>query len=116
MFDVRIFRIEHRTSTSNVQSRTKKRAAVKKHAPSAYTAFTMSRKSQIRQLALQMLFLFDAHGGADRELARQAAQETGEAPADRERAIELATGAWNTRETIDPWAQRIDPPWPPRRN
>ena len=75
----------------------------------------MSRKSQIRQLALQLLFLFDAHGAADRELALQAAQETGEDPASRERAIEMATAAWNARETIDPWIERLAPQWPPRR-
>src|SRR3954464_15002796 len=75
----------------------------------------MSRKSQIRPLALQLLFLFDAHGAADRELALQAAQEAGEDPASRERAIEMATAAWNARETIDPWVERLAPQWPPRR-
>ncbi len=75
----------------------------------------MSRKSQIRQLALQLLFLFDAHGKADRELATQASRETGEDPTSRERAIEMATAAWNARETIDPWVERLAPQWPPRR-
>src|SRR5437868_14623407 len=75
----------------------------------------MSRKSQIRQLALQLLFLFDAHGAADRELALQAAQDAGEDTASRERAIEMATNAWNARETIDPWIERLAPQWPPRR-
>ena len=75
----------------------------------------MSRKSQIRQLALQILFLFDAHSAADRELAMQAAQEAGEDPAGRDRAIEMATAAWNARETIDPWVERLAPQWPPRR-
>src|SRR5690348_12994234 len=75
----------------------------------------MSRKSQIRQLALQILFLFDANGAPDRELAEQAARETGEDPGARERAIEMATGAWNARETIDPWIERLAPQWPPRR-
>src|SRR2546430_7488026 len=75
----------------------------------------MSRKSQIRQLALQLWFRFDAHGAADRERALQAAQEAGEDPASRERAIELAPAAWNARETIDPWIERLAPQWPPRR-
>jgi N utilization substance protein B len=75
----------------------------------------MSRKSQIRQLALQILFLFDANNAVDRELAQQAARETGEDPASRERAIEMATAAWNARETIDPWIERLAPQWPPRR-
>src|SRR3954452_17487946 len=75
----------------------------------------MSRKSQIRQLALQLLFLFDAHGAADRELALQASQESGEDPVSRERAIEMASAAWDARETIDPWIERLAPQWPPRR-
>ena len=62
-----------------------------------------------------MLFLFDANGQADRELALQAAQEAGEDPAGRKRAIEMATAAWNARETIDPWVERLAPQWPPRR-
>jgi N utilization substance protein B len=75
----------------------------------------MSRKSQIRQLALQILFLFDAHNEADRELALQAARETGEETGLRDRAIEMATAAWNSRETIAPWVERLAPQWPPRR-
>jgi N utilization substance protein B len=74
----------------------------------------MSRKSQIRQLALQMLFLFDAHGAADREMALQAAQEA-EDPSSRERAVQMAASAWETRETIDAWMERLAPQWPPRR-
>ena len=75
----------------------------------------MSRKSQIRQLALQILFLFDAHNAADRELGMQAARETADDAGARERAIEMATGAWNSRETIDAWVERLAPQWPPRR-
>src|SRR5581483_11738721 len=75
----------------------------------------MSRKSQIRQLALQILFLFDAHNAADRELGMQAARETADDAGARERAIEMATGAWNSRETIDAWDERLAPQWPPRR-
>src|SRR3954470_10099146 len=75
----------------------------------------MTRKSQIRQLALQLLFLFDAHGGADRELAVQASLEGADDAAMRDRAIEIATEAFNARETIDPWVERLAPQWPPRR-
>lgn len=75
----------------------------------------MSRKSQIRQLALQLLFLFDAHGAADRGLAAQAALEGADDPSMRERAIQIATEAWNARETTDPWIERLAPQWPPRR-
>jgi N utilization substance protein B len=75
----------------------------------------MYRTSQIRQLALQILFLFDAQGEVDRALAEQAAREAGEDPAGRDRAIEMATAAFGARETIDPWIERLAPQWPPRR-
>src|SRR6185436_7378863 len=75
----------------------------------------MFRPSQIRQLALQMLFLFDAHGAADREMALQAAREGDDDPPSRDRAIEMATNAWEARETIDAWVERLAPQWPPRR-
>jgi N utilization substance protein B len=76
----------------------------------------MLTKSQIRQLALQVLFLFDAHNGADREMAQQATALQGvEDPDARQRAIEIAISAWENRETIDAWIERLAPQWPPRR-
>jgi len=75
----------------------------------------MFRPSQIRQLALQMLFLFDAHGAADREMALQSAREGDDDPPSRDRAIDMASSAWEARETIDVWIERLAPQWPPRR-
>jgi N utilization substance protein B len=75
----------------------------------------MSRKSQIRQLALQLLFLFDAHNAADRQMAAQAVLEGSEDADARQRAIEMAVSAWDARETIDAWVERLAPQWPPRR-
>src|SRR5437773_5051719 len=75
----------------------------------------MSRKTQVRQLALQLLFLFDAHGAIDDQMASTAADDGSDDPETRIRAAEMAKGAWNTRETIDAWIERLAPQWPPRR-
>jgi N utilization substance protein B len=75
----------------------------------------MSRKSQIRQLALQLLFLFDANGAADRELAEVALREGSDDADTRQRAIEMAMSTFESRETIDAWVERLAPQWPPRR-
>src|SRR6266550_9515891 len=75
----------------------------------------MSRKTQVRQLALQLLFLFDAHGAIDEQMAVTAAHDGSDDPDTRLRAGEMAKGAWNSRETIDAWIERLAPQWPPRR-
>ena len=75
----------------------------------------MSRKTQVRQLALQLLFLFDAHGAIDEQMASTAAHDGSDDADTRMRAGEMAKGAWNTRETIDAWIERLAPQWPPRR-
>src|SRR3954465_90214 len=59
----------------------------------AYAAFAMSKKTQVRQLALQLLFLFDAHGGVDEQMASTAAHDGSDDPATRMRATEMARGA-----------------------
>jgi N utilization substance protein B len=75
----------------------------------------MLRKTQTRQLALQLLFLFDAHGGIDQEMASQAAHDASDDPATRIRAMEMARGAWENRAAADAWIERLAPQWPPRR-
>ena len=75
----------------------------------------MSRKTQVRQLALQLLFLFDAHGAIDEQMASTAAHDGSDDPETRIRAGEMAKSAWNSRETIDAWIERLAPQWPPRR-
>lgn len=80
-----------------------------------YTPGVISRKSEIRRLALQLLFLFDAHNELDAATADQAARDGSEDPPLREHALAMATGAWNERETTDAWIERLAPQWPPRR-
>jgi transcription antitermination protein NusB len=75
----------------------------------------MLRSTQIRQLALQLLFLFDAHGAIDEAMAAQAAADGSDDPETRRRAIEAARAAWENRQISDEWVERLAPQWPPRR-
>lgn len=80
-----------------------------------YTPGVTSRKSEIRRLALQLLFLFDAHNELDAEAAQHAARGGSQDPEIRSDATAMATGAWNDRESTDAWIERLAPQWPPRR-
>ena len=75
----------------------------------------MLRQTKVRQLALQLLFLFDAHGAADDAMAAQAAAGGSDDIEMRRRAIEIAKGAWENRQISDIWVERLAPQWPPRR-
>jgi N utilization substance protein B len=74
-----------------------------------------TKKTQVRQLALQLLFLFDAHGGVDEQMALTATHDASDDPVTRMRAMDMARGAWEQRETNDAWIERLAPQWPPRR-
>jgi N utilization substance protein B len=80
-----------------------------------YTPGVISRKSEIRRLALQLLFLFDARNEIDASTADQAARGGSDNAEIRNEAIMMATGAWNDRESTDAWIERLAPQWPPRR-
>src|SRR5262245_60896310 len=75
----------------------------------------MLRSTQTRQLALQLLFLFDAHGVIDEAMAAQAAEGGSDDTDARRRAIEAAKGAWENRNISDVCVERLAPHWPPRR-
>jgi N utilization substance protein B len=75
----------------------------------------MLRKTQARQIALQILFQFDSQGGVDKEMAAEAADGGSEDLPTRQRALEMASGAWENREVSDTWVERVAPQWPPRR-
>src|SRR5262245_20168602 len=75
----------------------------------------MLRSTQVRQLALQLLFLFDAHNAVDEAMAAQAVAEGSDDAEARRRAIHTAKGAWEFRETSDSRVERLAPQWPPRR-
>ena len=72
-------------------------------------------KRKIREIALQILFAWDASGEGKDDVARQITHDASDDPIARQRAVDLATGAWDAREVADNWVERLAPQWPPRR-
>ena len=75
----------------------------------------MQRKRKTRELAMQVLFLWDAHGQNDPSMAQQAAADASDDEEIRSSAIEMARQTWEQRQAIDQWIERLAPQWPPRR-
>ena len=64
---------------------------------------------------MQSMFLWDTNGSRDVDQARQVISDGSEDTDVRERAMSMATGAWEQREIIDQRVERVAPQWPPRR-
>lgn len=64
---------------------------------------------------MQVLFVWDAHGENDREMAQRAVDQDNVDDDVRRGALDMASGAWAGRETSDAWIERLAPQWPPRR-
>lgn len=75
----------------------------------------MTTRRKIREIALQVLFLWDAHGSDDQEMARHVTHDASDDPVVRASAMKMAEGAWTNREISDTWVERLAPQWPPRR-
>ena len=76
----------------------------------------MFNRRKARELAMQVLFLWDAHGSNDTEMALHALAGDAEADDDTRRAaLAIAEGAWGQRQASDQWVERLAPQWPPRR-
>jgi len=75
----------------------------------------MSSKRKQRELALQVLFVWDANADASRELAERVTEDVSVDTGDRAAALLMAGGAWEGREASDKWVERLAPQWPPRR-
>jgi N utilization substance protein B len=75
----------------------------------------MLNRRKIRELAMQILFLWDTQQERTPESADRVAADATQDHEIRRQAIEMADGAWNQRQTIDPWIERLAPQWPPRR-
>jgi N utilization substance protein B len=75
----------------------------------------MLKKRKTRELAMQTLFLWDAAGGPDMDVARQLVTDGTEDHDVRRAAVDMANGTWGQREQIDAWVERLAPQWPPRR-
>ena len=70
---------------------------------------------KMRELAMQVLFLWDATGNLDLQLGMQATEFGDVEEALRVKAVSMAERAWSAREKIDADMERIAPQWPPRR-
>jgi len=75
----------------------------------------MTNMHKSRELAMQVLFLWDANGNLDLALGWQATDDGKTERTTRMRSLQMAEGAWSQRETIDACVERIAPQWPPRR-
>ena len=64
---------------------------------------------------MQILFVWDANGDRDDVIALQIVQDHADDDNTRRHALDLASGAWDSRATADPWVERLAPQWPPRR-
>lgn len=75
----------------------------------------MQNKRKIRELAMQVLFLWDSQDKPDRELAQQLVADGSSDEEARAGALHFAQSAWDMRGTTDPWIERLAPQWPVRR-
>ncbi len=75
----------------------------------------MLQKHKAREIAMQVLFLWDAHGGKDSEVPSGVAEDAQADDETRGLGLRMAEGAWDHRETADPWVERLAPQWPVRR-
>ena len=65
---------------------------------------------------MQVLFLWDTHGGSDPLLAAQVGEGDGGLDDEtRREGLRMAGDAWAVREAMDKWIERLAPQWPPRR-
>jgi N utilization substance protein B len=76
---------------------------------------TSKERQRLRELAMQVMFAWDAAGHADERSAGQITHDGSENPVVRQLALELARGAWEQREMIDQRIERFTANWPPRR-
>ncbi len=75
----------------------------------------MSKKRKARELAMQVLFLWDTNGGNDDALAAQVVNDGSPDHDVRRDGLAMAAAAWNGRAVADQWVLRLAPQWPTRR-
>ena len=75
-----------------------------------------TNRRRARELAMQVLFLWDTHAQSDPLLAAQVGADDANLDDEtRREGLRMASEAWNAREAIDTWIARLAPQWPPRR-
>ena len=75
----------------------------------------MSKKRKARELAMQVLFLWDTNGDNNDVLAAQVVNDGTNDDDVRRDALAMAAAAWNGRDVADRWVVRLAPQWPTRR-
>jgi len=75
----------------------------------------MSAKHKIRELAMLLMFVWDANGASDIEAAPQVLQQRGDDGEIKQKAITLAQAVWEARPLADACVERLAPQWPIRR-
>jgi N utilization substance protein B len=75
----------------------------------------MLKKRKTRELAMQVLYLWDSHSLRDAVAAQSLIDDGTEDHAIRASAMEMAGAVWDQRESIDKWMERLAPQWPVRR-
>ena len=75
----------------------------------------MLNKRKARELAMQIMFLWDSSASQDVDSARQIVTDGSEDQDIRKWALEWATAAWEQREISDKRIEQISPQWPPKR-
>jgi N utilization substance protein B len=76
----------------------------------------MLKKRKTRELAMQVLFLWDTQAQPDMDQARQVVGDAADVDdALRHDALAMSQAAWEQRESIDRWIEKHAPQWPPRR-
>ncbi len=75
----------------------------------------MLKRRKIRELAMQVLFLWDTAQQRDDEAAKVLVEEAIDDETTRSLALEMAAGAWEKRGEFDAWIERLAPQWPTKR-
>jgi N utilization substance protein B len=75
----------------------------------------LPKKRKTRELAMQVLFVWDTNSASDADLGRQIVTDGTPDVDVRSTALQWATSAWEQREVADVRIERLAPQWPPRR-
>jgi N utilization substance protein B len=75
----------------------------------------MYKKRKVRELAMQVLFMWDTTGSSELELGQQVVRDGTDDAEVRRQALQWATAAWEQRQITDARVERLAPQWPTRR-
>jgi transcription antitermination protein NusB len=75
----------------------------------------MVNRHVVREMGMKLLYLWETTGSNDTQLAHQLTSDESQDPKTRQRALDLAGGAWEQRQATDRWVERMAPKWPSHR-